>query len=384
MKNIKIIMIFFNICFLMSICIPVNAETEKELDQSLYAKSALLMDADSGRILYEKNGYQSMKNASTTKILTCIVALEYGDMSQLCTVSEYAASMPKVHLGMKKDQQFILMDLLYSLMLESHNDSAVVIAESVAGDVVKFAELMNKKARQLGARNTTFVTPNGLDAERHETTAYDLAVITKYALGNDEFVKIINTPSYTFTDTTKEKQYNVYNKNMFLSTYDGAYGVKTGFTGGAGYCFVGASKKGNHNLISVVLASGWPPNKTYKWYDTMKLMNYGRKSFIVKKIKEKQSIQPIYIKRGRKDRLEVTYEPYKILVREDDNIEVQVDLPERAQAPIKKNQRLGYINVYINQVLEKKIPLKAKEEIKEVSFYYILEKVIKRYLFDVN
>ena len=166
-------------------CTTSYASERKEPD-SLYAQSAVLMDAESGRVLYEKNGTEVLAMASTTKIMTCILALEKGDMKAIVTASKEAWSQPKVHLGMKEEEQFYLKDLLYSLMLESHNDSAVAIAETIAGTTKDFAKLMNQKAKEIGCKNTYFVTPNGLDNSddlgTHSTTAKDLALIMRYCI----------------------------------------------------------------------------------------------------------------------------------------------------------------------------------------------------------
>ncbi|MDF2540110.1 MAG: hypothetical protein K0S76_3131, partial [Herbinix sp.] len=242
---------------------------------SLHALSALLMDASNNRVLYEENGNNKMPMASTTKIMTCIVTLENADLQDIVTVSSYASSMPDVQLNIKKGDQFYLNDLLYSLMLESHNDVAVAIAEHVGGSVEGFATMMNDKARELGCESTNFVTPNGLDAQGHYTTAKDLAIIASYAIKNDKFIGITNSSTHSFQEIKKGRGYNVSNKNKFLYMMEGAIGVKTGFTGGAGYCFVGAIKRTDKTLISVVLGCGWPPNKSLKWSDTKELMSYG-------------------------------------------------------------------------------------------------------------
>ena len=378
----KIIGIIIGVILLTQAC-TAGAVTKEELDQTLAAKSALLMDAESGRVLYEKNGDQPMKNASTTKILTCIVALEEAKQNTVCTVSDYAASMPKVHLGMRAGQQFALNDLLYSLMLESHNDSAAAIAEGIAGSVEQFAVLMNEKAEKIGAKQTHFVTPNGLDADGHETTARDLAVITRYALQNPRFVKIINTPEYSFQDLSGENHYSVYNRDAFLSLYDGAYGVKTGFTGGAGYCFVGASRKKKHNLISVVLASGWPPHKTWKWQDTKKLMEYGRGQFTWKTVLDgDEAVQSIPVTRGQEDTLHLTCDSYKTLVSEKDDISLRFHIPKEIEAPVQKGQKVAEVRVVINGATGKKIPILAAETVRKITFPFLFRKVLRHYLFD--
>ena len=258
---------------------PQEAAVSQQPEFSLYAKSAVLMDGESGRILYEKNGYEHMPNASTTKIMTCILALEEGDLESEVKVSSYAASMPQVRLGMSKDDSFRLKDLLYSLMLESHNDSAVAIAEHIGGSVEGFAAKMNQKADELGCKDTYFITPNGLDASDgtgvHGTTAEDLARIMSYCIQNREFLEITRTTSYQFSNLAGTRHYNCNNHNAFLQMMEGALSGKTGFTGNAGYCYVGALQREDRTFIVALLACGWPNHKTWKWADTKELMNYG-------------------------------------------------------------------------------------------------------------
>ena len=242
------------------------------LKLNLYAQSAVLIDADSGRVLFEKNGNEILANASTTKILTCIIALEKGNLEDIVTASVEASKQPKVHLGMQEKEQFVLRDLLYSLMLESHNDSAVAIAEHVAGSVEAFADLMNQKAKEVGCNNTYFITPNGLDATdengSHSTTASDLALIMRYCITEspmrEAFLTITGTHSYSFSNVAETRNFSCTNRNAFLNMMEGAFSGKTGFTGKAGYCYVGALKQDERTFIVTLLACGWPNNKNYK------------------------------------------------------------------------------------------------------------------------
>lgn len=262
----------------------------------LHALSACLMDADSGRILYGKTCSEVRPNASTTKIMTCILALEYGNPDDLVCVSKYAASMPDVQLNMNTDEYYRLGDLLYSLMLESHNDTAVAIAEHISGDVSSFAALMNEKAAQIGCTGTHFITPNGLDATEtvdgteyiHGTTAADLCLIMSYCIKNDTFLSITQTASHTFTNYSigddgnavpGNRSFTVNNKNAFLHMMDGVISGKTGFTGNAGYCYVTALRNGDRTFTVTLLGCGWPNNKTYKWQDASLLLNYGLENF---------------------------------------------------------------------------------------------------------
>ena len=252
-------------------------------DENLYALSAVLMDGETGRVLYGKEAYKGRPNASTTKVMTCILALELAKGDDYVQVSGNAASQPQTRLGMREGQQFYLEDLLYSLMLKSHNDSAVAIAEHIGGSVEGFAEKMNEKAKELGCKDTHFVTPNGLDGEDeggiHHTTARDLALIMAYAIKNATFVHITQTRDYTFTDISGKKHYSVHNTNAFLDMETGVISGKTGFTGNAGYCYVCAVRQDERLFIVALLGCGWPGNKNYKWSDTKKLLSYGRENY---------------------------------------------------------------------------------------------------------
>ena len=278
--------------FLLAGRAPVRAAEQAEEGEApeelsfLHARSAVLMDADSGRVLFGKEADTARPMASTTKIMTCILALEEGDLQMECSVSENAASSPEVRLGVREGESYRMEDLLYSLMLESHNDSAVVIAENTAGSVERFAELMNRKAEELGCPDTWFVTPNGLDASDetgvHSTTAADLARMLRYCIKEspqrESFLAITGKDSYTFTDLSGQRTFSLRNHNAFLTMMEGALTGKTGFTADAGYCYVGALENGGRTFIVALLACGWPGNKGYKWEDTRKLMQYGIES----------------------------------------------------------------------------------------------------------
>ena len=228
-----------------------------------------------------------MPMASTTKIMTCILALENGDPEDIVEVSQNAAGQPEVHLGAGVGETFYLKDLLYALMLESYNDAAVMIAEQVSGSVGEFAGLMNQKAKELGCNETHFVTPNGLDSTDdegvHQTTAQDLARIMKYCVWDspksEEFLEITQARSYFFSNVKGTRSYACDNHNAFLDMYEGVISGKTGFTSAAGYCYVCAVESEGRKFAGVVLACGWPYNRTYKWKDMTKMMDYAKKHY---------------------------------------------------------------------------------------------------------
>ncbi|WP_330566331.1 D-alanyl-D-alanine carboxypeptidase family protein [Roseburia sp. 1XD42-69] len=392
---------------------------EAVLDENkLYARSAVLMDADSGRILYEKDGHKKMPMASTTKIMTCILTLESGKTEEIAEVSSHAASMPKVHLGMRAGERYRIKDLLYSLMLESHNDSAVAIAEHVGGSVEGFAEMMNQKAAELGCKDTFFITPNGLDAQKeipgeegsvtveHSTTAADLARIMSYCIVNspqrDDFLEITRTPSHSFSNLkVKEggeavsggRKFSCNNHNAFLSMMEGALSGKTGFTGKAGYCYVGSLKREDKTFVVALLACGWPNNKTYKWSDTRKLMEYGLSSFEKKdfsKLPVNQGcLKDIPVSMAATDYLfasagtgveisDKTPAPV-LLLKKGEEIEVSYKVEKHLFAPVEKGQVVGKIEYRLGEELFWERELVARDSWKKINFAYFIRQVYRAY-----
>lgn len=365
-----------------------------EKPRELYAQSAVLMDADSGRILFEKNGNAQRAMASTTKIMTCILALERGNLESEVEVSENASKQPKVRLGVEKGETFRLRDLLYSLMLESHNDSAVMIAEKVSGSVENFAKLMNEKAKEIGCTNTYFITPNGLDAKddkgKHSTTAADLAKIMSYCITKspkkEEFLAITGKKSYQFTDVDKTQTYICHNHNAFLEMMEGALSGKTGFTGEAGYCYVGALRKNDRTFVVSLLGCGWPNNKTYKWADTKQLMKYGIDTFKYRDIEPEVHFETVSVKnsipgqrvefavKGKRKNSE------RVLMSDEEEVIVKTNLKKEWKAPIKKGEKAGKIIYYLNDSPICEYELITANKVEKLTWKWCLEQVVKRYI----
>lgn len=367
---------------------------------SLYAQSAVLMDADTGRILYARDGNHQRPMASTTKIMTLILALENGNPDDLVTISAYAASMPDVQLHIRAGEKYRLEDLLYSMMLESHNDAAVAIAEHVGGTVPGFAALMNAKARDIGCYSTYYITPNGLDAEDgngvHSTTAADLARVMRYCImqspKREEFLKITRTDSYSFGDTEGLRSFTVWNKNAFLHMMEGALSGKTGFTGNAGYCYVGALRQDDRTFIVALLACGWPNNRSYKWSDTRKLMNYGLEHYAYRKVWQEPELPRISVKNGIPDsecledeakiRLRLSEEEpdLKLLMSEKDQVRVELKLPEQVTAPVEPGTDLGSIRYLLNGQVIKAYSVEAAETVEAISYLWCLKRIWRQYI----
>lgn len=416
-KGISIFLIFlfsfFSIVFADAAQVKKALEREQannipgELKQ-LYAKSACLMDAASGRVLFEKNGSQQLPMASTTKIMTCIIALENANLDDIITFSSKAASQPDVQLNANTGEKYYLKDLLYALMLESYNDVAVAIAEHVGGSVEGFAKLMNEKAKELDCLQTCFITPNGLDSsiedengeqKVHSTTAADLARIMKYCIIDSpkkkEFLEITRTSSYSFEDIEKKRAFSCNNHNAFLSMMEGALSGKTGFTGNAGYCYVGALQRDGKTFIVSLLACGWPNNKSYKWSDTRKLMTYALENYRYYNVFDREkAFKPVLVENGvpeSGDLKEAVYvdigvdieEENKnliLLLREDEKIKVKYEIPDMVLAPVKARKKVGIVNYYLEDELIKTYPVITLNEVRSIDFKWCLKQVAKRFV----
>lgn len=405
MKKVVFYFILFFVFFSFTIQVRASEYSDVYLPEkfsdfhaeelSLYAKSAVLSDADTGRILYGKSANTPMSNASTTKILTCILALEKASLDDVVTVSDYACSMPKVKLGFSAGDTFYLRDLLYSLMLESHNDSAVAIAEHVAGSVEEFAKLMNEKAREIGCQNSHFVTPNGLDAEdaegAHRTTAYDLSLIMAYCIQNEEFLNITRTQSMQIQTVDGTKSYSLSNHNALLQMMEGALSGKTGFTANAGYCYVGAYQAGGHTYTFTLLACGWPNNKNYKWSDSKQLIEYVDNMYSDRIVAEGVNTLEIPLQNAVSSIGGSIQYPEMITVRtseetisgfisDSDEIQVEYDLPKAVAAPAKNGTVIGTEKIYLNHMLYAVRDVSLAESAENYDFSWCLDWLLRAFV----
>ncbi len=412
---LKKILLFSMICIItllntlvLGLFYPAFIVKADEPNLKLYAKAAVLMDAASGRVLFQRNGDEQLAMASTTKIMTLIVTLENADLEDTVTVSSYASTMPDVQLNIREGEQYKLRDLTYSLMLESHNDSAVAIAEHVGGSVEQFAVLMNKKAKEIGCKNTYFITPNGLDATdkngSHSTTAEDLALIMSYCItkspAKQQFLEITRTPSHSFTDLKGARSFSCTNHNAFLNMMSGALSGKTGFTNKAGYCYVGALERDGKTFVVALLACGWPNHKTYKWSDTRCLMEYGLENYNFRSFSEaeipKEATELIKVNGAKGEKIdEPVYAEVKIsditseknipnmeglLMNKDEKITVSLKRKKELAAPVKEGEKIGYISYSVGNREWKKLDLVVGESKEQIDFEWCLKQILAYWL----
>lgn len=382
------------ICIIMT----TNCLGAQQSSPKVAAKGAVLMDMESGRVLWGKNEDEPMTMASTTKIMTAIIALENGKMDDVVTVSKRAASAAEVKMHLQTGETHRLEDLIYAMMLKSYNDAAVAVAEHVGGSVENFCQMMTEKAKEIGAKDTVFASPNGLDStidfSQHHSTAYDMALITRYALNNEEFVKIINTKEVTIPlKGGSDKSYYIPNADKFLNIYEGAFGVKTGYTNKAGQCFVGAVKRNDIKLISVVLASGWgTAGKEQKWKDTKSIMDYGFENYEIQTIVDKNTKlnEIIAIEGSKTKKIGVKLgNSMTLVVHKEGTEKVDSDISYTSvlNAPVKEGQKVGEARITVNGQYINSIPLladgsaepysikKSFETLKNKWFHYDLKEI---------
>lgn len=359
-----------------------------EAPSGLYSTGAVLMDAESGRVLFGKNKDEPYAMASTTKIMTCILALEIGSPDQIVTFSETAAAQPDVQMNAKAGEQYYLKDLLYSIMLESHNDSSVAIAETIGGSVEEFVGLMDKKAEAIGCMKTNFVTPNGLDGidegGDHCTSAQDLALILRYCIQISskakEFIEITGTPHYEFGELGGKRYVSCTNHNSLLTSYDGAITGKTGFTGKAGYCYTGAAKRKDKTMIVALLGAGWYPNRSYKWKDAKKLLDYGFENFSYKLVgKDDWELQPIPVVDGMESFAKVGTDAkeFACLLGDGEKVQCKAEMAKQLQAPVNENTVVGTIIYELNGKIIEQFKIYTVENIEKSTFWNILKKWLR-------
>ena len=371
-------------------------KAEQNVLAGLHAGYAVLLDGDSGRVLLEKDGDVKRPMASTTKIMTCILALEHMKSEQeIVTASAEAASQPKVRLGVREGQQFYLRDLLYSLMLESHNDSAVMIAEHIGGSVRGFASLMNKKAAEIGCEDTYYITPNGLDASdeqgTHSTTARELALVMRYCLmESPKSREITGAATQQFRDVEGRQSFSCTNHNAFLTMMNGAVSGKTGFTADAGYCYVGALQRDSRTFIVALLACGWPNHKTYKWQDTRALMEYGLKYYKKQRYNGNVGLPQLSVADGIPEngalsgvstvKLQIRdREKTDILLREDEEPVYRTLLTDTLKAAVKAGTDAGTVQLVLDNQVLAEWKVEAAESIAKRDYIWCLRQLMMQF-----
>lgn len=358
-----------------------STETIKEPDVN--SRACVVIDRKTNSVLFGKNENTKKKMASTTKIMTATIIIEKCNLTDTIEISKKAAGTGGSRLGLKTGDKITVLDLLYGLMLRSGNDAAVALAEYAGGDINGFAKLMNAKALELGLTNTHFETPHGLDSNEHYTTAYELALLSNYALDNPTFAKIVGTKNYTITINGSPKALS--NTNELLGNMEGVYGIKTGFTNGANRCLVTACKKNNMDIICVVLGAD---TKKFRTIDSIKLINYVFNNFVVYDLKsfvnknfedwKKDNLNTFIINKGLSQYVLLNIENLyisKVPIRKDliNSFEMKVECQKYFKAPVKGNSSIGNIVISNSgkEIAKCNISIMNDIDKKNSSYYFI-------------
>lgn len=358
-----------------------SAEPIKEPDVN--SRACVVIDRKTNSVLFGKNENSKKKMASTTKIMTATIIIEKCNLSDTIEISKKAAGSGGSRLGLKTGDKITILDLLYGLMLRSGNDAAVALAEYAGGDINGFAELMNAKALELGLTNTHFETPHGLDSNEHYTTAYELALLSNYALNNPTFAKIVGTKNYTITINSSPKALS--NTNELLGNMEGVYGIKTGFTNGANRCLVTACKRNNIDIICVVLGAD---TKKFRTIDSIKLINYVFNNFVVYDLEsfvnknfedwKKDNLNTFIINKGLSQDVLLNIENLyisKVPIRKDliNSFEMKVECQKYFKAPVKGNSSIGNIVISNSgkEIAKCNISIMNNIDKKNSSYYFI-------------
>lgn len=379
----------FAICIFLLSNWSFGKDTENNIeDIHINSRSCVVLDRKSKTILFGKNENKQVKMASTTKIMTAIVIIENYDLNKEITVSKKAAGTGGSRLGLRTGDKITVHDLLYGLLLRSGNDAAVALAETVGGSIEGFAELMNQKAKELNLKNTHFESPHGLDSDGHYTTAYELALITDYALQNSTFAKIVGTKNYTITINGYPKA--LTNTNELLGNLNGVYGVKTGFTNGANRCLVSSCKRGDMDIICVVLGAD---TKNFRTQDSIKLIEYAFVNYEYVNIKEiadkelsalkNKYSSSFFVDKGISNKIsfEISNIDTPILPIKKDlvgNITTESFLNTNLIAPVHKDEILGYIKIVSNNNVIANFDIICKSEISKRSVIDYLKLFMQR------
>lgn len=390
MKFIKKFCVYLFILLSLNIILIPKVNADEENSPNIASPSALLMDLNSGKILYEKNIDQKMYPASLTKVMTAIIALEHCDLNDIATVSYDAVmtlSSGYVTANLQVGEELTVEQLLYVLMVGSSNDAAIVLAEHISGSVDEFSKLMNEKAKELGCTSTNFVNPNGAHDENHYSTARDLSIISKYAMQNETFRTLVKTTSYKLPITNKyeseDRLFTTTNSLLIVNNndradnyyYKYATGIKTGFTTPAKNCLIASANKGDLELLTVVLGAGQSDQGLSERYvDTINLFEYGYNTYSLKEvIKAGGIVQTANIRNATRDTKKldaVVKNDISVLIKnenKDNALLPEVHIDENLKAPIKKGDVIGTVK-YTVEGIDYIEDLVASQDVKESRF----------------
>ena len=375
----RIFCLFLCLCFI----IPFSVSAEAPLELS--AKSALLMEASTGTILFEKDSHTALPPASVTKIMTMLLVMEALDNGQytlddMVPVSEFAASMGGSQVFLEPNEQMSVHDMLKAVAVASGNDAAVALAEYTAGSHESFVSKMNERAKQLGMNDTTFINCNGLDESGHVTSAHDIAIMSRELMRHPKIFEYTTI----WMDSLRDGSFGLVNTNKLVRFYQGATGLKTGSTSVAGFCISATAKRDGMDLIAVVMGA---PTSKERFADASKMLDYGFANYgICNSLVSEEELKPLPLKKGVKDNVSIGLaDGFSLLMKKAEiaNLEKKITLSDHINAPVRKNHKVGYVEFFSNGKSAGKCDIVAKEDVlaqnpwgmfKQLSSYFLYGK----------
>ncbi len=359
---------------------PVLASEKKSTELAAQAKSAILIERDTGKVLYEKNSDQPLPPASMTKIMTMILIMEALDKGEITfkdkvRASEYAASMGGSQIFLEPGEEMTVNELLKGIAIGSGNDASMAMAEHLAGSEDKFVEMMNKKAKEIGLKHTKFQNPTGLPVDDHYSTAHDMAMMGKELLKYEDIINYTSKyEDYLREDT--DKKFWLVNTNRLVKFYPGVDGLKTGFTGQAKYCLTATAKKGNMRVIAVVFGANTPKERNN---EVTKMLDYAFSQYTTTPLYKKDApIKKVEVNKGEQKYVNaVTSEPLSVLAKKGTtakDMKTEVKLDENLNAPVKKGDEIGTITIKKDGKVMSKSPLVAEEDVEIASYWQLFKR----------
>lgn len=354
-------------CCIIALAAPTALANSLESTPSIVGKACILMDVKTKEILYELASHELMEPASTTKIMTCILALEKGDLNDKVVISNNPPLVGGSSIYLKSGDSLTLEEILYGMMLNSGNDAATAVAEHIGGSTPEFVEMMNKKAKEIGAKDTKYANPSGLPDEGHVTTAYDLALISRYALLNfPDFQKIVSSKTMKIPGSSENTHRLLENTNKLLWDYEGADGLKTGYTSTAGRTLVATATRDGWQLMAVILNSGWDE----VFDDAATLLDYGFDNFQrLDLIQRGETISKAKVRFGHDVEL-VTAKGISTIVPKNVPITRAISIEDDIMAPIEKGSVLGKLEFYLGNKKLNSVDLIAQSDVKRKVYTY--------------
>lgn len=378
----KIISFLLILVFVISEGSIIFANTNKEAKLDIASKSAILIDASTGKVLYEKNSHDKLPPASVTKIMTLLLiceALEEGKIKETdqVQISENAASMGGSQIFLEPGEIQNVDTLVKSIAVASANDACVAMAEYIGGSVEEFVSLMNKRAKELGMNDTNFVNTNGLPVDNHYTSAYDISLMSKELLTHKKISKYLTTWMDEVVVGKKQAKIGISNTNKLVKHYEGATGVKTGFTQQAKYCLSASAMRNNTHLIAVTLCAETSP---IRFKDATNLLNYGFANYeSVKICGANDKVATVKFEKGEKENVDlVAKNDLSVLINKGDkkDFKKKVEIKQDLKLPIKKNTELGVVKVYRGKELVGETKIINNEDINKASYLQMLRRIV--------